>query len=72
MTIRRYQWQTERAEEQSHFLNSIVKVYKTYTKGELPELINFTPPPTSARSNSGKPFIRSGEPILRVEQRLDR
>jgi len=51
MTIRRYQWQTERAKEQSHFLNSIVKVYKTFTKGDLPELINFGPPPDSGNGN---------------------
>ena len=41
MTIRRYQWETEKGKDQWAFLNSIVKVYKTYTKGDLPELINF-------------------------------
>nr|XP_019014642.1 exocyst protein [Kwoniella pini CBS 10737]OCF53423.1 exocyst protein [Kwoniella pini CBS 10737] len=47
MTIRRYHWTTERPKDQSHFLNSIVKVYKTYTKGDTPELIDFTPGPTA-------------------------
>ncbi|ORY34282.1 exocyst complex component Sec3-domain-containing protein [Naematelia encephala] len=61
MTIRRYQWQTERAKDQLHFLNSIVKVYKTYTKGELPELINFQPPPPSAVLN-GAPTMESRQP----------
>ena len=57
MTIRRYQWQTERPKEQSHFLNSIVKVYKTYTKGDLPELINFAPPPMNTANSNGKLFL---------------
>lgn len=50
MTIRRYHWQTERPRDQQYFLNSIVKVYRTYTKTEVPELINFTmtnPPPSA-------------------------
>ncbi|KAK4686866.1 exocyst complex component 1, partial [Tremellales sp. Uapishka_1] len=47
MTIRRYHWSTEKPKDQTHFLNSIVKVYKTYTKGESPQLINFSPPPTN-------------------------
>nr|XP_019048902.1 exocyst protein [Kwoniella bestiolae CBS 10118]OCF27832.1 exocyst protein [Kwoniella bestiolae CBS 10118] len=68
MTIRRYHWTTERSKDQSHFLNSIVKVYRTYTKGELPELINFTPPaqaqPTAPNYNgsdcsSSSPLGRS-------------
>jgi len=46
MTIRRYVWTTEKPKEQSHFLTSVVKVYKTYTKGEVPELINFQLPPS--------------------------
>lgn len=44
MTIRRYHWQTERAREQTIFLNALVKVYKTYTKGQVPQLINFALP----------------------------
>jgi len=60
MTIRRYQWQTERARDQTHFLNSVVKVYRTYTKGEIPELINWNPPPSSATMippNGGKLLV---------------
>jgi hypothetical protein len=45
MTSRRYQWKTEKARDQVYFLNSIIKVYKTYTKGQMPELINFQPAP---------------------------
>jgi hypothetical protein len=41
MTVRRYQWSTEKPKEQQHFVNSIVKVYKTYTKGKTPEMIGF-------------------------------
>ncbi|WVF66184.1 hypothetical protein IAT40_000924 [Kwoniella sp. CBS 6097] len=48
MTIRRYHWTTERAKDQTHFLNSVVKVYRTYTKGETPELIGFNPSPQAA------------------------
>ncbi|OCF36139.1 exocyst protein [Kwoniella heveanensis CBS 569] len=48
MTIRRYHWTTERAKDQTHFLNSLVKVYRTYTKGETPELIGFNPSPQAA------------------------
>ncbi|WWC99370.1 hypothetical protein V866_006271 [Kwoniella sp. B9012] len=67
MTIRRYHWTTERSKDQSHFLNSIVKVYRTYTKGELPELINFTPPaqpqPT-APNYSGSDYIPTPPPPM--------
>ncbi|RXK38676.1 hypothetical protein M231_03986 [Tremella mesenterica] len=44
MTTRTYQWTVDKPRDQAHFLNSIVKVYKSYTKGELPELVNFAPP----------------------------
>jgi hypothetical protein len=47
MTIRRYHWGTERPKDQNHFLNSLVKVYRAYTKGEVPELINFVPQSTN-------------------------
>ena len=50
MTIRTYQWSVEQPRDQAHFLNSVVKVYKSYTKGELPELVNF--PSTSNGSSS--------------------
>ena len=65
MTIRRYLWQTERAKEQSHFLSSIVKVYKTYTKGDLPELINFGPQTVNAGSNGElRSLIRAGVSLI--------
>ncbi|KAK8845463.1 hypothetical protein IAR55_006176 [Kwoniella newhampshirensis] len=65
MTIRRYHWSTERAKDQSHFLNSVVKVYRTYTKGELPELIGFSLPPPSGTPIPGSngaapPLDRNG------------
>ncbi|WWD22409.1 hypothetical protein CI109_106900 [Kwoniella shandongensis] len=64
MTIRRYHWSTERAKDQSHFLNSVVKVYRTYTKGELPELINFSMAPSGTPIPSGNgappPLDRNG------------
>ncbi|KIR55087.1 exocyst protein [Cryptococcus gattii Ru294] len=44
MTTRRYHWTTERPKDQAAFLTSVVKVYKEYTHGRLPELINFAPP----------------------------
>lgn len=47
MTIRRYHWQTDRPKEQLSFLLALLKVYRTYTKGQSPELINFPPPPES-------------------------
>jgi len=62
MTIRRYQWQTERARDQSHFLSSVVKVYRTYTKSDIPELIGWNPPPSSATiapPNGGEPAYLS-------------
>ncbi|WWC58251.1 uncharacterized protein I303_100789 [Kwoniella dejecticola CBS 10117] len=66
MTIRRYHWTTERSKDQSHFLNSIVKVYRTYTKGETPELINFTPGPPpqtgTPQSSNGSDFIPTPPP----------
>lgn len=59
MTIRRYHWQTDRSKEQVSFLTALVKVYRTYTKGQSPELINFPPvsesrpiPTASASSDS--------------------
>ncbi|KAL7418847.1 hypothetical protein Q5752_006531 [Cryptotrichosporon argae] len=55
MTVRRYQWRTERPKEQSHFLNSLVKVYRTYTKGEVPELVNFAAPEPSSSSGRSTP-----------------
>jgi hypothetical protein len=56
MTIRRYHWSTDRDRDQYHFLNSVAKVYKTYTKQDIPELINFTPaaPPMSASGPAGE------------------
>jgi hypothetical protein len=47
MTIRRYHWQTDRSKEQISFLTALLKVYRTYTKGQSPELVNFPPPPES-------------------------
>lgn len=49
MTTRRYHWTTERPKDQTAFLTSIVKVYKEYTHGRLPELINFVPPPIQSQ-----------------------
>jgi hypothetical protein len=38
-----YFWQTNSAMEKSYFIGSVVKVYKRYTEGRLPQLIGFTP-----------------------------
>lgn len=54
MTIRRYHWVTDSNRDQTHFLNSVAKVYKTYTKNDIPELINFTPQPPPSAIGSGK------------------
>ncbi|ODN76094.1 hypothetical protein L202_06031 [Cryptococcus amylolentus CBS 6039] len=45
MTSRRYRWSTERPKDQTNFLSTIARVYRSYTNGRLPELINFSPPP---------------------------
>lgn len=52
MTTRRYHWTTERPKDQTAFLTSVVKVYKEYTHGRLPELINFVPPSTQPQPPS--------------------
>lgn len=52
MTTRRYHWTTERPKDQAAFLTSVVKVYKEYTHGRLPELINFAPPPSQPQPPS--------------------
>jgi hypothetical protein len=54
MTIRRYHWATDSNRDQLHFLNSVAKVYKTYTKNDIPELINFTPQPPISATGSGQ------------------
>jgi len=54
MTIRRYHWVTDSNRDQTHFLNSVAKVYKTYTKNDIPELINFTPQPPPSAVGPGK------------------
>jgi hypothetical protein len=54
MTIRRYHWVTDNNRDQTHFLNSVAKVYKTYTKNDIPELINFTPQLPPSATGSGK------------------
>jgi len=56
MTIRRYHWVTDSNRDQTHFLNSVAKVYKTYTKNDIPELINFTPQPPPSALGPGKLF----------------
>ncbi|TYJ51662.1 hypothetical protein B9479_007750, partial [Cryptococcus floricola] len=45
MTSRRYRWSTERPKDQTNFLSTIARVYRSYTNGRLPELVNFSPPP---------------------------
>jgi hypothetical protein len=58
MTIRRYHWVTDNNRDQLHFLNSVAKVYKTYTKNDIPELINFTPQlPPSATGSGQLPLL---------------
>ncbi|WVO23559.1 uncharacterized protein IAS62_004914 [Cryptococcus decagattii] len=52
MTTRRYHWTTERPKDQAAFLTSVVKVYKEYTHGRLPELINFSPPSSQPQPSS--------------------
>ncbi|WWC85953.1 uncharacterized protein L201_000823 [Kwoniella dendrophila CBS 6074] len=69
MTIRRYHWTTERSKDQSHFLNSIVKVYRTYTKGDVPELINFTP---SVSQQSATPQNHNGNDYIPTPPPMDR
>lgn len=54
MTIRRYHWVTDSNRDQQHFLNSVAKVYKTYTKNDIPELINFVPQTPASATGSGK------------------
>jgi hypothetical protein len=54
MTIRRYHWVTDSNRDQQHFLNSIAKVYKSYTKTDIPELINFIPQTPSSATGSGQ------------------
>jgi hypothetical protein len=40
MTSRSYIWQTERPREQQVFLATVCKVYRKYTQGRLPSLLN--------------------------------
>ena len=67
MTIRRYHWQTDKARDQSHFLNSVVKVYRTYTKSEVPDLVGWTAPQPSA----GLSTPNGGEPHLSLIMAVD-
>ncbi|OWZ79276.1 exocyst protein [Cryptococcus neoformans Bt85] len=60
MTTRRYHWTTERPKDQTAFLTSIVKVYKEYTHGRLPELINFVPPPIQSQPASQQQVPHTG------------
>jgi hypothetical protein len=41
MTSRTYLWRTERASDQSHFLNTILRIYEKFTQGRRPQLVNF-------------------------------
>ncbi|WVQ76259.1 hypothetical protein IAR50_005924 [Cryptococcus sp. DSM 104548] len=50
MTSRRYRWSTERPKDQTSFLSTLARVYRSYTNGRLPELINFSPPPPQGSS----------------------
>jgi hypothetical protein len=38
-----YFWQTNSSMEKSYFIGSLVKVFKRYTEGRLPQLVGFTP-----------------------------
>ncbi|WVQ93808.1 hypothetical protein IAU59_000886 [Kwoniella sp. CBS 9459] len=84
MTIRRYHWTTDRPKDQTHFLNSVVKVYRTYTKGETPELIGFNPgpqavptPPLQASNGNGggypasSPIDRQGSSSSPLSRNMD-
>jgi hypothetical protein len=41
--LKPYFWQTNSAPEKSYFISCVVKTYKKYTGGRLPQLIGFTP-----------------------------
>nr|ODN75017.1 hypothetical protein L203_06555 [Cryptococcus depauperatus CBS 7841] len=61
MTTRRYIWATERPKDQNAFLTTLTKVYKSYTNGHLPELINFNP---SSNTPSAQVYISQNQPHL--------
>nr|ODO04430.1 hypothetical protein L204_00790 [Cryptococcus depauperatus CBS 7855] len=61
MTTRRYIWATERPKDQNAFLATLTKVYKSYTNGHFPELINFNP---SSNTPSAQAYISQNQPHL--------
>ncbi|WVQ80381.1 hypothetical protein IAT38_002486 [Cryptococcus sp. DSM 104549] len=66
MTLRRYHWSTERPKDQTQFLNAIVKVYRSYTNGGSPELINFSLAPTPPAPSTYPTSEPTGFPVPRV------
>ncbi|KAF2431636.1 hypothetical protein EJ08DRAFT_733035 [Tothia fuscella] len=55
-----YFWQGGTAKEKEFFIQSLVKIYKKYTKGQVPELIGF--PPRELEAMAGSPAPQSRGP----------
>lgn len=67
-----YYWQANTVKEKEYFIGSLVKIYKKYTKGRLPDLIGFSPreeqqildPTSSGRPSTGSaPTSRNGSTL---------
>ncbi|KAF1808194.1 hypothetical protein P152DRAFT_462769 [Eremomyces bilateralis CBS 781.70] len=55
-----YYWAAGTAKEKEFFIASLVKIYKKYTEGKIPELVGFTP--QEAEQLKGPPLRPPGQP----------
>ncbi len=61
--LKPYFWQTNSSMEKSYFIGSLVKVYKRYTEGRLPQLIGFTPVELDQIfAQADQPTLATGQP----------